>query len=91
MSQTDIGMQDLPLEFMLNALRLTDGFASHLFLERCGMPLSHIDAALESAQSRGLINRDHETIRPTSRGLRYLNDLLLLFMPEPGVARGPYG
>ncbi len=90
-SQTDIGMQDLPLEFMLNALRLTDGFASRLFLERCGMPLSHIDAALESAQSRGLINRDHETIRPTSRGLRYLNDLLLLFMPEPGVARGPYG
>lgn len=74
---------ELPLEFMLNAARLLEGFTGALFEARTGLPLSVIEAPLARAEERGLIRRDGGLIRPTEQGTRFLNDLLLLFEP-PG-------
>jgi putative oxygen-independent coproporphyrinogen III oxidase len=68
----EVGRTDLVFEFMMNALRLTQGFAVVSFVER----------TLIRAEARGLIVRDHERIRPTELGRRFLNDLLQLFLPE---------
>jgi putative oxygen-independent coproporphyrinogen III oxidase len=77
-----LGARDLPFEFMLNALRLNAGFANTLFTERTGLPLTVIAAQLEKAEARGLLMRDHATIRPTAKGRLFLNDLLELFLPD---------
>lgn len=70
------------LEFMMNALRLTEGFASELINERSGLPISNILGELEQAETKGLIERDLKWIRPTETGKRYLNDLLQIFVPD---------
>ncbi|HET9023115.1 MAG TPA: oxygen-independent coproporphyrinogen III oxidase-like protein, partial [Burkholderiaceae bacterium] len=77
----EVGRRDLPFEFMLNALRLSEGFAPSLFAERTGLPASAIEAPLERAEQRGLIERDHIRIRPTGLGRRFLTDLQTLFLP----------
>jgi putative oxygen-independent coproporphyrinogen III oxidase len=74
---------DLPFEFMMNALRLNEGLLATLFEERTGLPLSVCAAALEQARVRGLLEHDPTRLRPTLRGQRYLNDLLELFLPKP--------
>jgi putative oxygen-independent coproporphyrinogen III oxidase len=71
----------LPFEFMLNALRLADGFELARFAERTGLTLADIDAALREAERRGLIERDARRVRPTVRGLDFLSDLQALFLP----------
>ncbi len=81
--ETALSTNDAAFEFMLNALRLNGGFATHLFTERAGLPLSCIEQPLRQAEQRGLIERDALAIRPTERGRRYLNDLTELFLP-PG-------
>ncbi|MEJ2553257.1 MAG: radical SAM family heme chaperone HemW [Gammaproteobacteria bacterium] len=68
-------------EFMLNALRLNEGFAVALFAQHTGLPLSTVETPLHTAESRGLIERDMHTIRPTALGRRFLNDLTALFLP----------
>ncbi len=73
---------DIVLEFMMNTLRLTEGFQPELFQDRTGMPLSQAEPALLLARERGLIECNPNTIRATPRGRRYLNDLLQLFMQE---------
>ena len=73
--------KELPFEFMLNALRLVDGFAVDLFAARAGLPLSLIETKLRAAEDGGLIERTSERVRPTERGRRFLNDLLGLFLP----------
>ena len=73
---------DLGFEFMLNALRLRDGFPSGLFTERTGLPLEFLENALTIAEERGLLFRDETQVRATERGRRFLNDLLELFLPE---------
>jgi putative oxygen-independent coproporphyrinogen III oxidase len=75
-------------EFMMNALRLTAGFPLRLFEERTGLPIAAILAPLSRAEALGLIERDHERVRPTLRGQRFLNDLLQLFLAEPAGAPG---
>jgi putative oxygen-independent coproporphyrinogen III oxidase len=72
---------DLPFEFMMNALRLNEGVATALFEERTGLPLIVCTAALEQARSQGLLARDAAQLRPTLQGQRYLNNLLELFLP----------
>ncbi len=72
---------ELPFEFMMNALRLTEGFPVALFAARTGLSLTAALPALEEAQRRGLIERDALHIRPTLLGRRFLNDLLQLFLP----------
>ncbi|MBW8457324.1 MAG: radical SAM family heme chaperone HemW [Thiobacillus sp.] len=72
---------DLPFEFMMNALRLNEGVPAALFEERTGLPLNVCTAALERARSRGLLERDATRLKPTLQGQRFLNDLLELFLP----------
>jgi putative oxygen-independent coproporphyrinogen III oxidase len=75
-----LGTEDLGFEFMMNALRLTEGFEVPLFEERTGLPLSVVNQPLAEAESKGLITRDMARIAPTLRGQRYLNELLQLFL-----------
>ena len=82
----DVEERELPFEFMLNALRLIDGFPPALFTQRTGVPLSVVEPQLAQAEDRGLIARDIERIRPTERGRRFLNDLLERFLPGEGKA-----
>lgn len=81
-SSQPVAHADLAFEFMMNALRLTEGFALSLFSERTGLPLSAILPALEQAQARGWVQRDGDGLRPTLAGQRFLNDLLGLFLPD---------
>ncbi len=78
----EIGRAALGFEFMLNALRLQEGFQVNLFAERTGMSINNIDAALNEAEKKGLLYRDHKTIRPTELGQRFLNDLQEMFLVE---------
>ena len=73
--------RELPFEFMLNALRLVEGFQTELFAARCGLPLSLLQPGLNKAEMKGLIERSTARIRPTERGRRFLNDLVELFLP----------
>lgn len=70
-------------EFMLNALRLSNGFDSRLFAQRCGQPITRVERALTEAQERGLLEWTVDQIRPTEQGQTFLNDLTALFLPEP--------
>jgi oxygen-independent coproporphyrinogen-3 oxidase len=74
--------RELGFEFMMNALRLADGFDVALFAERTGLPIVAVERPLAAAEAKGLIERDHARIRPTALGRRFLNDLLQLFLPE---------
>ncbi len=78
----EVRRADLPFEFMLNALRLREGFALQDYCDRTGLPLSTIAPALEQAERQGLLTRDLGHVRPTARGFDFLNDLLELFLPE---------
>jgi oxygen-independent coproporphyrinogen-3 oxidase len=82
----EVGRADLAFEFMLNALRLDEGFAPTLFTERTGLALSQIGRRLDTAESRGLIVRDHRRIAPTPLGRRFLSNLQSLFLPEHTTA-----
>lgn len=70
----------LPFEFMMNALRLTEGFPPALFEQRTGLPLATIAHELKTAQQRGLLEVTPERIAPTLQGRRFLNDLLQIFL-----------
>lgn len=72
--------EELPLEFMMNALRLCEGFATRLYTERTGLALAGIEAKLIKAQRDGLLEVNLERIAPTSRGQRFLNALLREFL-----------
>jgi len=80
--QHDVATEDIPFEFMMNALRLTNGFPVVLFQERAGIPWTSVLKALDEAERRGLIERDHSRVKPSKLGQRFLNDLLQLFLPE---------
>jgi putative oxygen-independent coproporphyrinogen III oxidase len=80
-SESEVARRELAFEFMLNALRLKEGFALARFGERTGLPLSAIEAPLAEAERRGLITRDLQHVVPTPHGFDFLNDLLELFLP----------
>lgn len=79
----EVSRNDLPFEFMLNALRLAEGFELARLTERTGLPLTAIDAALQQAQDQGLLVRNLTHAWPTPRGFDFLNDLQALFLPNP--------
>lgn len=83
-SEEEVAPAELPFEFMLNALRLREGFPLALFNERTGLPLSRIMPALQQAEAKGWITRDPASLRPTERGFDFLSDLQELFLPDPG-------
>ncbi|MFO0523115.1 MAG: oxygen-independent coproporphyrinogen III oxidase-like protein, partial [bacterium] len=80
--QHDVEAKQLGFEFMLNALRLVDGVPVALFAERTGLTVTAVGAPLAAAEDRGLLSRDHLHLRPTAQGLRFLNDLVSLFLPD---------
>ena len=71
---------DLPFEFMMNALRLNQGFDAALFEARTAQPLLTVEAILRQAEDEGLIVREAGRIAPTKRGQRFLNRLLEMFL-----------
>lgn len=71
---------ELISEFMMNALRLNDGFDSELFTQHTGMPISVVEKLLFRCEERGLLEWGVKKIRPTEQGKRYLNELLLMFL-----------
>jgi putative oxygen-independent coproporphyrinogen III oxidase len=77
----DVARADLPFEFMLNALRLREGFAVAQFTARTGLPLTAIEQPLQEAERLGLVERDLNQVRPTTRGFDFLSDLQALFLP----------
>lgn len=78
----EVAVADIGFEFMMNALRLENGFAAALFEERTGLPLATVLKPLEAAEAKGFITRDHLRVSPTPLGRRFLNDLLQLFLAE---------
>jgi oxygen-independent coproporphyrinogen-3 oxidase len=80
--EREVSAHELPFEFMLNALRLVEGFPVHRFVERTGLQMTSMEPALQEAERRGLIERSHEKIAPTPLGQRFLNDLQALFLGE---------
>jgi len=78
----EVAREDLPFEFMLNALRLQEGFALTDFMERTGLALTSIQKGLKEAEQKGLIGRDWTRVWPTARGLDFLSDLQALFLPQ---------
>jgi len=76
----EIAREDTGFEFMLNTLRLHEGFDPRLFYERTGMGLNAIEKTLNEAEAKGLLFRDHTLIRPTELGQRFLNDLQEMFL-----------
>lgn len=80
--QTDqqIALEEISLEFMMNALRLTDGFANQLFSATTGLPFGTILPQLLIAQEQGYLQLTADKIIPTKRGQDFLNNLLEVFM-----------
>ena len=79
-SETIIHESDLAFEFMMNHLRLIDGFSIQSFEDKTGLNISAIDKELKAAIDKKLITMDHEMIKPTLLGQRFLNDLLSIFL-----------
>jgi oxygen-independent coproporphyrinogen-3 oxidase len=75
-----IAPADLAGEFMMNALRLIEGFNEALFMQQTGLPLSAIEPALRQAENEGLLARAAGCITPTLLGQRFLNRLIGLFL-----------
>lgn len=76
-----LGADELPFEFLMNVLRLTDGVASELFTQRTGLPLDLLAEARDEAQRRGLMLADPARLVATREGQLFLNDLLQHFLP----------
>ena len=80
--EEEVKRADLPFEFMLNALRLRQGFALAEFSERTGLALTAIQHGLEEAERKGWITRDLARVLPTERGFDFLSDLQSLFLAD---------
>lgn len=70
-----------PLEFLLNALRLSSGVPSAAFTERTGLPLASIQGELQQLRQRGLLVPDEQRLAVTDKGQRFLNEVLEVFVP----------
>jgi len=81
-TESAVSRDELPFEFMMNALRLNEGFEPALFCERTSLSLVAIQRELLVAEKRGLLQRDISSIKPTLQGQRFLNDLLEIFLKD---------
>jgi putative oxygen-independent coproporphyrinogen III oxidase len=86
-SEKVIPPAELPFEFMLNALRLVEGFDVALF-DRTGLPWASVERPLQKALAAGLLEADWKHVRPTERGRHFLNDLLGFFLAGGSTDRG---
>ena len=80
--ENEVSRADLPFEFMLNALRLRDGFKLQDFADKTGLAFTAIQKGLDEAERKGLIERDFIHAKPTERGFDFLNDLQALFLAD---------
>lgn len=71
-----------PFEYMLNALRLVDGFALAEFAARTGLSPAAIAPRIEVACNAGWLERSGDLVRPTDLGRRFTNDVVSLFLDE---------
>ena len=78
----EVRHQDLAFEFMLNALRLKDGFSSETFYERTGLSPSSIESPIMAGVQKGLLKVEGNWITPTALGFDFLNDLQSLFLAD---------
>jgi putative oxygen-independent coproporphyrinogen III oxidase len=76
----EVSRKDLPFEFMLNALRLREGFSLEDFRDRTGLPLSSVEPALQTAQDKGWLKRSGQHVLPTALGFDFLSDVQELFL-----------
>ncbi len=76
----EVARRDLPFEFMLNALRLRDGFLLQDFADRTGLSVAAIGRTLDEAERKGLLARDLKRVQPTERGFDFLSDLQSMFL-----------
>ncbi|MGH8644496.1 MAG: radical SAM family heme chaperone HemW [Gammaproteobacteria bacterium] len=83
-TQYELTAEHLIMEFMMNALRLTQGFRKELFTARTGLPLSVLNPALTLARRRGLLAVEPERMQATPRGRLFLDNLLQFFCAKPG-------
>ena len=77
----EVAPAELPFEYLLNALRLRDGFMVRDFSARTGQNITTITRGLKEAEARGLIEHNLVRVRPTARGFDFLSDLQALFLP----------
>jgi oxygen-independent coproporphyrinogen-3 oxidase len=89
-SETELERADLCFEFMLNALRLKQGFATRLFHDNTGLSLNEVLATLKQARDKGLLAFDGEKIVPTELGFCHLNDLQALFLTPQSKKNKPF-
>jgi len=74
----EVSRDDIPLEFLMNALRLNDGFSLNLFSERTGLETSVLDTFIKKGENAGLLSSSPRDLRPTTKGFQFLNELLLM-------------
>ena len=78
----EVAREDLPFEYMLNALRLKEGFNLADYMARTGLAMTSIQQALANAEAKQLIARDLNRVWPTERGFDFLSDLQALFLAD---------
>ncbi|MDU9408621.1 radical SAM family heme chaperone HemW [Pseudomonas sp. zfem001] len=71
---------ELPFEYLMNVLRLTEGAPAELFSQRTGLPLQQLEQARREAERQGLLQADPARLVATAKGQLFLNDLLQLFL-----------
>ncbi len=81
--QRRLAADEIALEFMMNALRLHQGFSEVLYRQRTGLPFATVAAPVEQAVHEGLLEECRDGFRPTPLGRRFLNTLLEKFLPDP--------
>jgi len=89
-SETELDRADLCFEFMLNSLRLKQGFDTHLFHDNTGLSLNELLPTLKQARDKGLLEFDGEKITPTELGFCHLNDLQALFLTIENTKNKPF-
>jgi len=81
-NEQDVALSARGFEFMMNALRLKDGFELLRFTERTGLTLASIQQPLAEAEAKGLLQRDLARAWPTAKGFDFLNDLQAMFLKD---------
>lgn len=81
-NEQDVPLKSRAFEFMMNALRLKDGFELLRFAERTGLTLASIQQPLTEAEAKGLLQRDLARAWPTDKGFDFLSDLQALFLQD---------
>ena len=80
LSSQIIDSESLPFEFFMNALRLNSGVSAELFEKRTGLSVNVVDSHLKALEKRGLVNVSDSVIKPTTTGMRFLNEVLQEFL-----------